>query len=98
MIWIFVIPIALLLIGLADLPTGYYTIVRIIVCFASCLSCHWSYKSDNKIGIVTILFGVIALVFNPFIPIYLNDKEVWTIIDIVAAVLLGIRGLTLLKK
>ena len=95
MIWIFLVPIVLLLIGLADLPTGYYTLVRIAVCFMSALSCYWSYKSDDKVGIATVLFGVLTLLFNPIIPVYLHDKEVWTIIDITAAILLGIRYFTL---
>ena len=98
MIWLFLIPIALLLIGLADLPTGYYTLVRITVCTISALSCYWSYKSDDKVGIATVTFGLLALLFNPIIPIYLHDKEVWTIIDIVAAILLGIRYFTLRER
>ncbi len=91
MIWIFIVPIALLLIGLADLPTGYYTIVRIVVCLVSCLSCYSSYCRDRKIGIATLVYAALALLFNPIIPIYLQDKEVWTVIDIVAAILLGIK-------
>ena len=95
MIWIFIVPIALLLIGLADLPTGYYTLVRIVVCLVSVLSCYLSYKSDEKIGIATVTFGFIALLFNPIIPIYLHEKEIWTVIDIVTAILLGARYFTL---
>ena len=98
MFWIFLIAIALLLIGLADLPTGYYTLVRIVVCLVSALSCYLSYKSDEKIGIATVTFAVLAILFNPIIPIYLQDKGMWTVIDIVAAVLLGIRYYTLEKK
>ena len=93
MFWSFLIPIALLLIGLADLPTGYYTLVRVAVCLISALSCFWSYKSDNKVGIATVVFGLLALLFNPIIPVYLRDKEVWTVIDFVASLLLFIQRL-----
>lgn len=98
MIWIFLVPIALLLIGLADLPTGYYTLVRIAVCIVSALSCYWSYKSDETVGIATVTFGILAILFNPIIPIYLHEKDIWTVIDIAAAVLLGIRYFTLKDK
>ena len=98
MIWIFIVPIALLLIGLADLPTGYYTLVRIVVCLVSSFSCYWSYKSDEKIGIATVTFGALALLFNPIIPVYLHDKEIWTVIDIATAILLGVRYYTLKDK
>ena len=64
-------------------------------CLVSALSCYWSYKSDDKVGIATVVFGVLAILFNPIIPIYLHEKEIWTVIDIAAAVLLGIRYFTL---
>lgn len=95
MLWVYIISIALLLIGLADLPSGYYTVVRFVVCFVSCLSCYLCYRSDDKIGIATILFAILAVIFNPIIPVYLYDKDSWAVIDIVAAVFLGIRGYTL---
>lgn len=98
MIWLFLIPIALLLVGLADLPTGYYTLVRIAVCAISALSCYWSYKSDNKVGIATVIFGLLAILFNPIIPVYLQDKGVWAVIDVAAAILLAIRYFTLKGK
>ena len=98
MIWLFLVPIALLIIGLADLPTGYYTLVRIAVCAISALSCYWSYKRDDRIGIATVTFGLLAVLFNPVIPIYLHEKEIWTVIDIAAAVLLGIRYFTLRER
>lgn len=98
MIWLFLILIALLLIGLADLPTGYYSLARITVCLISALSCYWSYKSDNKVGVATVVFGLLALLSNPILPVYLRDKDVWAVIDIVAAVLLFIRYFTLKDK
>lgn len=98
MLWLFIISIALLLIGLADLPSGYYTVVRIVVCFVSCLSCYLSYKTDDRIGIATIIFAILAIVFNPIIPVYLYDKDFWAVIDVAAAILLGIRGYTLQNK
>ncbi len=95
MIWLFLIPIVLLLIGLVDLPIGYYTIVRIAVCLISALSCYWSFKSDEKVGIATVVFGLLAILFNPIIPVYLQNKAAWTVIDVVAAILLAIRYFTL---
>lgn len=97
MIWIFLVPIALLLMGLADLPAGYYTLVRIAMCLVSCFSCYWSYKSDDKIGIATVIYALLALLFNPIIPIYLHDKDAWAVIDIASAILLALRYLTLKK-
>lgn len=98
MIWIFLVPIGLLLLGLADMPIGYYTLVRIAVFLISIFSCLISYHSDKEIGIATITFGLIAILFNPIFLVYLNDKDIWTAIDIVVAILLAIRYFTLPKE
>ena len=98
MFWFFLVPIALLLIGLADLPIGYYTLVRIVVCLVSTLSAVWSYRSDGKVGIATVTFALLAIIFNPFIPVYLRDKDIWTVIDLAAAALLAIRYFTLRER
>ena len=89
---------ALLLIGLADLPTGYYTLVRIAVCIISVISCYWSYKSDDKVGLATVVFALLAILFNPIIPIYLHEKGIWAIIDIATAIILAVRYFTLERK
>lgn len=90
MIWLFLIPIALLLIGLADLPMGYYTLLRIVVFLASGLYAVWSYRLANKVNFGAVLFAVIAILFNPIIPVYMHDKEVWGVIDVVVAVVFGV--------
>lgn len=87
MIWIFLIPAALLFIGIADLPIGYYTSLRIVVFISSCLVAIGSYSQDNKINFGAILFAVIALLFNPICPIYLHDKEIWIVLDAIAGVI-----------
>lgn len=46
-----------------------------------------SYAQGDKINFGVILFAVIALLFNPFIPVYLHDKEVWSVIDAITGVI-----------
>lgn len=86
MIWIFLIPAAFLLIGIADMPIGYYTFLRIVVCFSSSVIAYGRYSKEKKINFAAALFGVMALLFNPIFPVYLQNKEIWTIIDFVSAV------------
>lgn len=77
------IAIFLLLIALLPMPYGYYTLVRICICL---YSAFLAYKSwEEKIDIWMWIFIVIAVLFNPIIPIYLN-RELWAIIDIVIAI------------
>ena len=47
---------------------------------------------DKEVTIWMIIFGLIAIVFNPIIPFYLNDKEMWIVIDTVAGILFLIKA------
>ena len=46
-----------------------------------------SYAQGDKINLGVILFAVIALLFNPFIPVYLHEKEAWSVIDAITGVI-----------
>lgn len=87
MIWLFLIPAVLLFIGVGDLPTGYYTFLRIVVFISSGLIAIESYAKDSEINLGVVLFAVIALLFNPIFPIYLRDKEMWSSIDAITGML-----------
>ncbi|NQT97178.1 MAG: hypothetical protein HQ562_05490 [Candidatus Marinimicrobia bacterium] len=77
----------LLLIALLDLPYGYYTLLRIIICILAGYTAYVAYESE-KIPWVWI-FGLIAILFNPVIPIYL-DRETWAVIDIIVALVFAV--------
>jgi uncharacterized protein DUF6804 len=64
----------LLLIGLAPLPYGYYTFLRILVC-ASCI--YLAKKYHNRFTARSIIFGLLGILYNPIIPIHLT-REIWT--------------------
>ena len=67
MIWLFLIPAALLLIGIADLPIGYYTFMRIVVFLAGCFITFVSYKENDKVNFWTVAFVLVTILFNPII-------------------------------
>lgn len=74
---------ALLLLALAALPIGYYTFLRILVTIAALIVL----AKEVKVGITiwVLLFGIIAIIFNPIIPVYLYKKSLWMPIDILSA-------------
>lgn len=77
----------LLLVGLAPLPIGYYIFLRIIVFLAALLCIYSEYvvkKGDFSVWM--LVFGVIAIIFNPIIKIYLGSKGVWAPIDTISAI------------
>ena len=76
-----------IILGIALLPIsgGFYTLVRIIVTIGAIVAAIQN--SSNGINIWSIIFGIIVILFNPLIPIYLHDKGAWAVIDIIAIVL-----------
>ena len=73
----------LLFLCLADMPYGYYQFVR----FASCIVFGYlAYLSnEEKLNNQTIIYVVLALLFQPFIKISLG-RELWNIVDVIVGV------------
>ena len=80
----------LLLVGIADMPIGYYTLLRLVATIGSVAVV----VAEMEKGITpwVIAFGLLALLFNPFIPVYLNDKDAWMPIDLIGGVLFFIKA------
>ena len=78
-----------MLLGLA-IPNGYYMFLRIIITFGAIMVVINEFK--NGFIFWEIAFIITAIIFNPIIPIYLNNKDVWIPIDIIGAILFGIKG------
>ncbi|MDO5969671.1 hypothetical protein Q4Q35_07615 [Flavivirga aquimarina] len=73
----------LLFIAVLKLPIEYYTFLRIVIFIGSLLVI----VSLLKQVIWVIIFSIIAILFNPIIPIYLYHKSYWIPIDIIAGIL-----------
>ncbi len=87
---------AFLLIALFDLPIGYYSFLRIIVTIGAISVII--YEVENGFNFWVVSFGIIAILFNPLIPIYLNNKDAWMPIDIITAVLFIVKSLTFITN
>ena len=81
-----------LFLGVADLPIGYYTFLRIVVTVGAVMVMANEY--EKGIGFWVVVFGLIAILFNPLIPVYLHDKSAWVLIDVVCGGLFIARGFT----
>ncbi len=42
---------------------------------------------EDGLNIWVIVFGLIAILFNPILPIYFHNKAIWTPIDLVSGIL-----------
>lgn len=84
----------MLLLGLLPLPYGYYTLLRVLVTAAAALAAYLAYRATNRADAFVIVSVIVAVAFNPFIPVHL-DKGIWSVIDLTSAgwfILIAIRG------
>lgn len=79
---------ALLLLAILPLPYLYYELLRVVVFFGLITYIYFSLRNKEKI--VLPVLGLIAVVFNPIIPLELS-KMSWMIID-------GFSGVFLLTR
>lgn len=77
--------VGILLGALADHAYGYYTLLRWIVCGVAAFSAFRA-SEIQKTGWVWVL-AIVALLFNPIIPVHLN-REIWAFVDVGVALLL----------
>jgi len=74
----------MLFVAIVKLPYGYYQLLRWVVCGVSAYIAYLSYKWEKVWA--TWVFGFVAILFNPILPIHLT-KEIWQPIDIICAML-----------
>ena len=85
-----------LIIGCFKLPIGYYTFLRIVICIVSVILLF--FPKNGNISWHHIINGLVAIMFNPIIPIYLHSKTTWMVIDMVAAVWFIIQAITIISN
>jgi len=73
-----------LLLSFIDWPSySYYTFMKIIVTGMAIYYAYYLYNVLKRKDFWFLILVVIAIIFNPIVPIYLYDKSIWMVIDIV---------------
>jgi uncharacterized membrane protein len=81
-----IVAAGMLFVALFDgLPYGYFTLLRFVVFAVGGYIAYRSYQKDGE-SLTLWLFGLIAILFNPIIPIHL-ERETWWVIDLVVGVI-----------
>lgn len=78
-----VLAIVLLFSALGDHPYGFYTLLRWIVTISSLYTGYLYYQFELR-GFAWMFF-IIAVLFNPLVPIYMQ-RETWLIFDILVGI------------
>ncbi len=76
---------AMLFLGAAPLPYGYYMLLRLVACGVFAFAAFIAF--DRKSKVLPWVYGFMALVFNPIIKIHF-PKEMWMVVDVAAGILL----------
>lgn len=78
--------IIILVLALGDNAYSYYNFLRWTVCI---VAVYWAYESHSQLyNGWAVTFSVIALLFNPIIPVHL-DRGLWAVIDLGVAAIIG---------
>ena len=79
------IPAVLLILApLINFPYGYYMFLRLIVTITSIMTIVYVIKAAGGINEISIIFGLIAILYNPIVPINLS-REIWLPINFITA-------------
>jgi hypothetical protein len=83
--WLWLVPIVLLFVATERMPYGYYTFIRIIVCGFAAFFAFVAWEGASVSRLWSAIFGLLAVLFNPVMPIYLS-RGTWFYFDVTAAV------------
>jgi hypothetical protein len=73
----------LLFICLADMPYGYYQLVRFAGLIGFLILAYKAYERNQHIEM--IIFVALAMLFQPFFKISLG-REIWNIVDVIVGI------------
>lgn len=88
--WFKIIAIGILIGALWNHPYGYYQLLRWIVAVFGTYSAYLAY--EHKDNTWAWIFGIIAVLFNPIIPLTFA-KNTWQIIDVATVVIIFISAI-----
>ena len=80
---------------LADMPYGYYQLVRFIALIGFAILAYQSYEKNRKTDV--IIYAGLALLFQPLFKIALG-REIWNVVDVVVGIALIISIFTQPKE
>lgn len=83
---VWVAPAILLIAALFPWPYGYYGLLRLAVFVVSAWIAYEQWRFDDAASGWVVAFGGVALLYNPFMPVYLT-REIWSVLNIATAVL-----------
>ncbi len=82
LVWL--VPVVLLVVANSHLPYGYYTFMRIVTCGIAAVIAVVGFRDRPVVQAWSVLLALVAVLFNPFIPVHLA-RQTWFYLDLGAA-------------
>lgn len=88
--WLCIISGGLLLLGIpTGWPYSYYILLRWAIFISSAVVAYNFYNTKSQAW--ALIFGAVAILFNPIMPFILN-KSIWIVFDFIGACLFFVAG------
>jgi len=71
------------LISVLPFNEGFYIFTRVVVCLSALYGTFYLNKRKDSLWII---FGLITVLYNPIVPVYLHSKALWVIINLLTAI------------
>lgn len=84
------VPVVLLIVAVFPLPYGYYSFLRLAITLSAAYLAWEAYREKDAFNGWALILSMVALLFNPLIPVYL-DRGSWFVIDLVVAGIFAMR-------
>ena len=81
-----IIAIVFLLLTFFDWAYGFYSLLRTVITIVAIYYAYYLYQELKRKDFWFWALIIIVVLFNPIIPVYLYDKTVWGVIDVVVAI------------
>ncbi|MDQ3089791.1 MAG: hypothetical protein M3Q24_01385 [bacterium] len=80
--WFKILAIIFLLLALGMHPYGFYQLLRWVITATALHSAYLAYLAKKNLWMW--VFGIMAVLFNPIAPFYL-DRSTWCLLDVLGA-------------
>ena|SRR5438093_11567623 len=70
--------------GLARMPFGYYTLLRVVLCLTSAVGVAASRRQRDSAWLW--VYGVLVVLYNPILPVHLGAKRLWIGVNVLTLI------------
>lgn len=79
-----------------SLDIGYFTFLRWVIFAASFYYAYFVHKKEQKLNYWFWNFIILAILFNPIVPVYL-ERDTWVLFDFITLILFVVHGYKIRK-